>query len=95
MLRNGAGTLFSRRADCPNILGLGLDAYPDLDALGRLLGGFRAGGSLREAYAGLAEVGSAPSWLGLADALPRETGRLAPALWTADPDLSVLRLDGR
>src|SRR5882724_1126373 len=85
-LRNAVGTLVARNPLFPHILGLGLDQYPNFEILGSLLSGIRKGQCLRELYETIA--GGMPKLS--TESLHRNTGRLAPALWSADPDLNVI-----
>lgn len=85
-LRNAAASLLARNPFFPNILAMGLEVYPDFDRLGSFLAALARRRSFRDLYRTLAD---APPELDAAG-LHQATGRLAPALWSADPDLSVL-----
>ena len=89
-LRNATGTLLAQRG-MANIIALGLDAQPDFRTFEKLLSGIRSGCSLRELYASIADRGPGMSLEQLdTDAICGATGSVVPAIWTADPDLSVL-----
>jgi hypothetical protein len=90
LIRNAGASVYARRADCPNVLALGLDTSPDLGALQGLLSAVRRGEPLRDIYRGLAGDPPGFPWPDLGGALASLTGQLAPALWTANPDLSIL-----
>ncbi|MEQ9408685.1 MAG: hypothetical protein RIK87_13195 [Fuerstiella sp.] len=85
-LRNATGAVLARDERWPNLLGIGLDQYPDTEFLQRLLAGIKAGVSLRQLYQALTGQDMVLS----AETLCRQTGVAAPVLWTSDPDLSVL-----
>lgn len=85
-LRNAAATLFAKEGTFHHILGIGLDPQPDFRSLENLLDGILKGKSLYQLHHSLRE--GAPKLT--AETLHKSSGRLAPALWTPDPDLSIL-----
>jgi hypothetical protein len=89
-LRNAVGTLYAQRLDCPNILALGLASHLFSDILLELLVEVMQGSNLREIYSTLTKASPAHSYEDLPLLLHKHTGTVAPALWTADPDLSIL-----
>lgn len=90
-LRNAAATLLALDPSFPNILGLGLDHQTDLRAMEKLLAAILEGKSFRDIYFNLVKDGPVQEAEGLnMDNLFQATGKLAPALWSADPDLSIL-----
>lgn len=88
-LRNAAASLLARTALFPNILAIGLDLQPNLELLEKLIAGLQRRRSFFELYR---EIASPMPEIG-ARSLHQETGRLAPALWSADPDLCILSRD--